>query len=125
MHYLLQQLHKSKPELLDIPSELESVSKSSDSMCSLSLCCHVVLLHALCFSFHHWYICRVGRYVVIVWVLLSLVTLWISFTVMQKELDKIERFASKIVKQSNLPPTAADKLCKEAKVIPSFRGFIN
>ena len=31
MHYLILQLHKIKPELLELPGELESVSKSSDS----------------------------------------------------------------------------------------------
>jgi hypothetical protein len=35
---------------------------------------------------------------------------------MQKELDKIERFAGKIVKQSNLPKAAAERLHREAKV---------
>lgn len=35
---------------------------------------------------------------------------------MQKELDKIERFAAKIVDQAKLPSSAAAKLTKDVKV---------
>ena len=35
---------------------------------------------------------------------------------MQKELDKMERFANKIVDQSGIPSTAGQKLRKEVKV---------
>lgn len=31
MHYLITQLHKTKPELLELPQELQAVSKSSES----------------------------------------------------------------------------------------------
>lgn len=36
---------------------------------------------------------------------------------MQKELDKIERFANKIAEQSKLPQTAAKRLTREVKVL--------
>lgn len=35
---------------------------------------------------------------------------------MQKELDKVERFAHKVEQQSKLPPAAAEKLVKDVKV---------
>lgn len=35
---------------------------------------------------------------------------------MQRELDKMERFAKKIVEQAKLPESAAQKLQKEVKV---------
>ncbi len=35
---------------------------------------------------------------------------------MQKELDKMERFANKIVEQSGIPTAAGQKLRKEVKV---------
>lgn len=35
---------------------------------------------------------------------------------MQKELDKMERFANKIAEQSGIPAPAAQKLQKEVKV---------
>ena len=36
---------------------------------------------------------------------------------MQKELDKMERFANKIVEHSSIPKVAGQKLQKEVKVI--------
>ena len=41
--------------------------------------------------------------------------------VMQRDLDKIERFANKIVEQSNIPTIAAQKLLKDVKV--RYRGI--
>lgn len=35
LHYLITQLHEVKPELLELPQELQSVSKSSESMFTL------------------------------------------------------------------------------------------
>lgn len=39
---------------------------------------------------------------------------------MQKELDKVERFANKVEQQSKLPPAAAKKLLKDVKVNLTF-----
>lgn len=40
----------------------------------------------------------------------------LMFSVMQRELDKMERFARKIVDQAKLPSTVGEKLLKEVKV---------
>ncbi len=42
---------------------------------------------------------------------------------MQKELDKIDRFASKIVDQAQLTQSAAKKLTKEVKVVELLFTF--
>lgn len=49
--------------------------------------------------------------------LFTVVMYYVLFVeVMQRELDKIERFANKIVGQSHLSAPAAQKLLKEVKV---------
>ena len=37
--------------------------------------------------------------------------------VMEKELDKVERFAHKVTQQAKMPKEAADKLLKDVKVM--------
>ncbi len=38
------------------------------------------------------------------------------YAVMQRELDKIERYANKVVEQSKMDTSTADKLLKDVKV---------
>ena len=116
MHYLLQQLHQHRPELLDLPNELESVSKSSESMLFMYDNYITFIAPLTIISVSITGISAELEGIMHPYIITNYLKPGFQLSVMQKELDKIERFANKIVEQSNLPQAAAKKLTRDVKV---------